>query len=152
MDDRPRRPLRLRQNWKTALSWIIRGDASPPRNEPKTLVGVLAVLTMDPKGAEIKKASDDGECFFSIAPHERVQPACHRKAIASCCRCGGVGVTGVFAMPYSGLCLNKGRVWTSQKQERPDISGRRRTGTPTTLRSLFNLDRHAMSIMGPGVC
>ena len=39
----------LGQNWKTALSWIIRGDASPPRNEPKTLVGVLAVLTMDPK-------------------------------------------------------------------------------------------------------
>src|ERR1700679_2063487 len=49
MDERPRRPLRLLQNWKTALSWMIRGEASPPRNEPKTLVGVLAVLTMDPK-------------------------------------------------------------------------------------------------------
>jgi hypothetical protein len=55
-------------------------------------------------------------------------------------------------MPYSGLCLNKGRVWISQKQERPDISGRPRMGTPTTMRSLFKLDRHAMSIMGSGVC
>jgi hypothetical protein len=33
------------------------GDASPPRNEPKTLVGVLAVLTMDPKvGDETSKS------------------------------------------------------------------------------------------------
>jgi hypothetical protein len=57
MDEKPRRPLRLRQNWNTALSWIIRGDASPPRNEPKTLVGVLAVLTIEPKvGDETSKS------------------------------------------------------------------------------------------------
>ena len=35
----------------------MRGDASPPRNEPKTLVGALAVLTMDPKvGDETSKS------------------------------------------------------------------------------------------------
>jgi hypothetical protein len=27
-------PLARNQNWKTALSWTIRGEASPPRNEP----------------------------------------------------------------------------------------------------------------------
>ena len=55
-------------------------------------------------------------------------------------------------MPYSGLCLNKGRVGSAKSKSGRDTSGRPCTGTPTTMRYLFNLDRHAMSIMGSGVC
>src|SRR5271156_1444919 len=53
----------------------------------------------------------------------------------SCCSCEGPDVTGVFAMPYSGLCPNVGRLGIRQKRVRLEISGRLCRRKPTTTRS-----------------
>lgn len=37
------------QNVSVPLNWIILGEASPPRNDPRMLVGVFTVLMIVPK-------------------------------------------------------------------------------------------------------